>query len=106
MPGYTALTAERITQLEQQLDELNADLPPLEEFILPGGNLAAAHCHHARTVCRRAERRLTTLAGQEAEEVSENALKYLNRLSDYLFVAARTLARMEGGTEIYWSKEL
>ncbi len=106
MPGYTALTGERITQLEEQLDALNADLPPLEEFILPGGNLAAAHCHHARTVCRRAERRLTTLAGQEVEEVSENALKYLNRLSDYLFVAARTLARMEGGAEIYWSKEL
>ena len=105
IPGYQILTDENISYLEQQLDELNSNLPPLQEFILPGGNLQAASCHHARTVCRRAERRLLHLARQEREEVSDNALKYLNRLSDLLFVMARVLARLDGDHEVLWSRK-
>ena len=102
MPGYQALAGESVTRLEEQLDHLNADLPPLQEFILPGGSPQAATCHYARALCRRAERRLLHLSRQEAEEVNEQALKYLNRLSDLLFVTARHLARLDGGNEVYW----
>ncbi|PLY16131.1 MAG: ATP:cob(I)alamin adenosyltransferase [Sedimenticola sp.] len=105
MPGYQAITEESVTYLEQRLDELNAELPPLKEFILPGGSLQAASCHHARAVCRRTERRASHLAGIEGEEISAALLKYLNRLSDLLFVMARVLARSNGGSEVYWSKE-
>ena len=105
IPGLKTLEDEAIDHLEQQLDSLNMDLPPLEEFILPGGSLPAAQCHHARAVCRRAERRISHLAAEESEEVSANALKYLNRLSDLLFVMARTLARENGGAETFWRKE-
>ena len=105
MPGHGIISDAHVTSLETQLDALNADLPPLQEFILPGGNLPAAHCHHARAVCRRAERRLTHLSKQEGETVGAPALKYLNRLSDLLFVMARTLARRDGGEEVFWSKE-
>lgn len=100
MPGYAAITGEHVTRLERALDELNAALPPLKEFILPGGGRAAAACHLARTVCRRAERRVFTLAG--GSDVSAESLKYLNRLSDLLFVVARVLARHENGTEVLW----
>lgn len=106
MPGQEVVKEQAITDLEQALDQLNEKLPPLKEFILPGGNLAAAHCHHARTVCRRAERRVTHLSKLESEGVSTNALRYLNRLSDYLFIAARTLAREGDGQEVFWSREL
>ena len=105
MPGHAAISEDHTTLLEQQLDELNAELPPLQEFILPGGNKQAASCHHARTVCRRAERRLTQLARQESEIVRPEALIYINRLSDLLFVMARVLARQDGGGEIYWEKD-
>ena len=105
IPSMQVIKDETIEYLERSLDRLNADLPPVKEFILPGGNLPAAHCHHARTVCRRAERRLTQLSRQDGEEVSENALKYLNRLSDLLFVIARVLARKNGGREVFWRKE-
>ena len=98
------IKAESVDQLEAFLDQLNGDLPPLKEFVLPGGNPPAAHCHHARTVCRRAERRLTHLSRQQGEEVSANALKYLNRLSDLLFVVGRVLARENGGSEVLWRK--
>ncbi|MES9901549.1 MAG: cob(I)yrinic acid a,c-diamide adenosyltransferase [Sedimenticola sp.] len=104
IPGHLVITEYAVSQLEQQLDSLNADLPPLREFILPGGNLPAASCHHARTVCRRTERRLTALTRLSDEEVSPGALKYINRLSDLLFVMARTLARQNGGEEVFWSK--
>ena len=104
IPSMQVIEAEAVAQLEALLDQFNTDLPPLKEFILPGGNLPAAHCHHVRTVCRRAERRLTHLARQEGEEVSANALKYLNRLSDLLFVIGRVLARENGGSEVYWRK--
>ena len=78
-------------------------LPPLKEFILPGGGPATAACHVARAVCRRAERRCWSLA--RAENVSPEALKYLNRLSDLLFVLARVLARHEHGSEVVWRRE-
>lgn len=106
IPGHSAITPQRVEELEQALDAINQDLPPLQEFILPGGSATAAHCHHARAVCRRAERRLTTLATLDGETVGEQALRYLNRLSDLLFVLARALARRDGGQEIYWSKEV
>lgn len=86
--------------LEQQLDRLNETLPALEEFILPGGSRAAAQAHLCRCVCRRAERRVVELAG--AESVNPQSAAYLNRLSDLLFVCARTLSRQNGGREILW----
>ncbi len=86
--------------LETQLDALNEHLPPLKEFILPGGNFAAASCHVARTVCRRAERYLVSLA--RVQSVNPATMKYINRLSDYLFVCARVLARRDGGEEVTW----
>jgi len=103
IPGHRVLGAVRVTALEDFLDALNADLPPLKDFILPGGGPAAAVCHLARTVCRRAERCTVTLA-REAE-VGEHALAYLNRLSDLLFVMARVLARREGGREVLWARD-
>lgn len=103
IPGHTVLTAAFIDRLEQQIDTMNQDLPPLKEFILPGGNRAASSCHLARTICRRAERRVFTLS--KAEPVNEWGLKYLNRLSDFLFVAARVLARTDNGSEVLWNRE-
>lgn len=100
MPGYSAITAEHVARLEQALDALNADLPALKEFILPGGGRAAGMCHLARTVCRRAERRVYTLS--KTSGVSAESLKYLNRLSDLLFVICRVLARHENGQEVLW----
>ncbi len=101
IPGHVAITPEHVTRLEQELDAFNADLPPLKEFILPGGSRAAAACHVARTVCRRAERRTFTLHKQTP--VSPEALRYLNRLSDLLFVQARVIARADKGSEVLWN---
>ena len=103
IPGHTAITAEKVTRLEQELDGFNEDLPPLKEFILPGGSRAAAACHLARTVCRRAERRSWTLAKQAM--LNPEALRYLNRLSDLLFVMARVIARKDQGREVLWKHE-
>ena len=103
IPGHSAITEAFIDRLEQQLDALNADLPALEDFILPGGGRAAAACHVARTTVRRAERRVTRLA--HSEEVRSEAGRYLNRLSDLLFVCARVLARAENGQEVLWDRE-
>ena len=100
IPGYQAVRDEDIAQVESALEQFNADLPPLKEFILPGGGRAAADCHLARAICRRAERRLVSLARDE--EISEQARIYLNRLSDLLFVMCRILARDEGGIEVLW----
>ncbi len=102
IPGHQAIHDAHIERLEQALDALNADLPPLQEFILPGGNIAAATAHVARTVCRRAERRVVSLARHEA--VNAPVLGYLNRLSDLLFVIARVLARADGG-EVLWRRD-
>lgn len=100
MPGYTLIPETCVTQLETDLDGFNEDLPPLKDFILPGGSESAARCHLARTVCRRAERLLVSLA--KNEDINEISLRYLNRLSDLLFVIARVLARAHGGSEVLW----
>ena len=100
LPGHHIITAGHVTRLEESLDEFNDALPPLKEFILPGGGPAAAACHLARAIARRAERRVWTLA--KAESVSPEVAKYLNRLSDLLFVLARVLARHERGVEVLW----
>jgi cob(I)alamin adenosyltransferase len=103
LPGYRQISARHVTRLEQDLDSLNEALPPLEEFVLPGGNRAAALCHVARTICRRAERRAFRAA--KIASVNAELLRYLNRLSDLLFVMARVLARRGGGEEVLWQRE-
>lgn len=102
IPGHSAVTQSFVERLERDLDAFNADLPRLKEFILPGGGPAAAACHLARTIVRRAERRTQTLAG--SEDVRPEAIRYLNRLSDLLFVIARVLARLESGQEVLWDR--
>ena len=103
IPGTTVITTEQVEQLEQILDELNADLPPLKEFILPGGTKSAAACHLARAVCRRAERRSYSLGKQAS--INPASLKYLNRLSDLLFVMARHLNQQAGKPDVFWTHE-
>jgi cob(I)alamin adenosyltransferase len=100
MPGYTMISDEFVSGLERDLDAFNEDLPALKDFILPGGSEAAARCHLARTIARRAERRVISLA--QIEDVNEATIRYLNRLSDLLFVIARVLARRDGGSEVLW----
>ena len=100
MPGYTLVPESYVERLETSLDGFNEDLPPLRDFILPGGSEAAARCHVARTTARRAERRVVSLAHNET--VNEVSIRYLNRLSDLLFVIARVLARHDGGSEVLW----
>lgn len=89
--------------LEQQIDKMNESLPPMTNFILPGGNQTVSFCHIARCVCRRAERLATAL--HESEPINEAILKYLNRLSDYLFVLARKLTKDLSAKEIPWIPE-
>ncbi|MCH7820638.1 MAG: cob(I)yrinic acid a,c-diamide adenosyltransferase [Proteobacteria bacterium] len=103
IPGHSAVTDQYVERLETELDALNKDLPALEDFILPGGGQAAAACHLARTIVRRAERRVTRLAA--AESVRPEVIRYLNRLSDLLFVIARVLARAENGQEVLWNRD-
>ncbi|MDT8437962.1 MAG: cob(I)yrinic acid a,c-diamide adenosyltransferase [Wenzhouxiangellaceae bacterium] len=103
MPGTELIGDAHIERLERELDRINADLPPLKDFILPGGSTAAAHAHLARTICRRAERRVIALARHEP--VNEPAIRYLNRLSDLMFVIARTIARASGIGEILWDHD-
>lgn len=98
--GQAMIKQSSVNWLEQSLDELNQTLTPLKEFILPGGGLAASHCHVARAVCRRAERSLVSLNKQKA--LNEYLMAYINRLSDYLFVLARAISKAEGADEIYW----
>lgn len=100
MPGHRTIIVADIERLEAALDGFNSDLPPLKDFILPGGGPASAACHLARTVTRRAERRVWALA--RVEEVAAEVPRYLNRLSDLLFVLARVLARHEHGSEVLW----
>jgi cob(I)alamin adenosyltransferase len=102
IPGYVSIGDSHVARLEGVLDRFNADLPALEEFILPGGSRAAALCHVARTVCRRAERRVVALVA--AEPLSPPLQRYLNRLSDLLFVLCRVLNRDAGVTDVYWQK--
>ena len=103
IPGSEMIQEADIVRLERRLDGFNEDLPPLKDFILPGGGAAAAHCHLARTICRRAERELVTLSHHDA--VRGEAIRYLNRLSDLLFVLARVLARADGNGEVLWRHE-
>lgn len=103
IPGMAMIDDADITRLEQVLDRFNDPLPPLKDFILPGGGMAASCCHLARTVCRRAEREVVALA--RAEAVRPQASRYLNRLSDLLFVLCRVLARASGHGEVLWQHE-
>lgn len=100
IPGTSIIGDRHITRLERELDRINADLPPLKDFILPGGSPSAAQAHLARTICRRAERRVIALARHE--EVNDSVIHYLNRLSDLMFVIARRVARASGVGEILW----
>lgn len=102
IPGYTAITENHVIALEQALDQYNSKLEPLKEFILPGGSRAAAFSHVARTVCRRAERRVVTLS--QAETLSPLLQQYLNRLSDLMFVLCRIVNRHAGQPDVYWQK--
>jgi len=98
--GQQMFKQDNVDWLEQSLDELNQHLTPLKEFILPGGGLAASHCHVARVICRRAERSLVGLSKQNT--LNRYLLAYINRLSDYLFVLARAICQHEGADETYW----
>ena len=99
--GRLRIEQSQVERLEREIDELNADLEPLRSFVLPGGHAAAAALHLARTVCRRAERLMVELAEAEPAGVSRPAMRYVNRLSDYLFVAARS-ANAQGGGDVLW----
>ncbi len=102
IPGFKLIESHHVDAIEAKLDEMNADLAPLENFILPGGSHAIASLHLARSVCRRAERRLVRLSRDE--DVNPDGLKYLNRMSDCLFVAARHCARVSETPEVLWQK--
>jgi cob(I)alamin adenosyltransferase len=103
IPGYRAMSNDHVARLEADVEQYNADLPPLKEFVLPGGTRAAALAHVARTVCRRAERTLVTAAATET--ITETSRIYQNRLSDLLFVLARALNRAGGRADVMWRKQ-
>ena len=103
VPGFQLIRAEMVSNLELLCDELNEELPPLKEFILPGGSKSAGLCHMARAVARRAERIIVTLSTEET--VGDDLKRYINRLSDVLFVMARQLARREDGQEVFWKSK-
>jgi cob(I)alamin adenosyltransferase len=103
IPGHASMNESQVSRLEVLLDEYNSDLPPLKEFILPGGTRAASLAHLSRTVCRRAERSLVSLARDEP--VGTTARIYLNRLSDLLFVLGRVLNRAGGGSDVLWQRK-
>ncbi len=102
IPGYASVGPQHVKRLENELDRYNADLAPLKEFILPGGSRGAGLCHVARAVCRRAERRVVSLASTET--LSPALRQYLNRLSDLLFVLCRVLNQAAGVNDVYWQK--
>jgi cob(I)alamin adenosyltransferase len=102
LPGHQLIQKDQVTRIENALDQMNETLAPLKDFILPGGSPSAAFCHQARSVCRRAERRLLLLAQQET--VSPISTMYLNRLSDLLFVMARNLNQTARLTDVLWDK--
>ena len=102
IPGMEMITAKQVQHLEDELDRFNDDLEPLKDFILPGGTRAAAICHQARTICRRAERMIVALGQEEA--VNDAPRQYLNRLSDLLFVLGRVLNRAGGRGDVLWQK--
>lgn len=100
VPGVDIIEEEDVAALERLIDRFNSELPPLREFILPGGSMLIAQAHLARSICRRAERRYLTLAA--AEPINARAMAYLNRLSDLLFVIARSIARLDNTPEVLW----
>ena len=102
IPGHSRIQPQDVERLERALDRYNQELAPLKEFILPGGSRGGALCHLARTVCRRAERRVVTLAAQQT--LSEHCVRYLNRLSDLLFVLRRVINRRDGRDDVLWRK--
>jgi cob(I)alamin adenosyltransferase len=99
------LASSQVERLEQEIDAMNAELQPLRSFVLPGGTPAAAHLHLARTVCRRAERLIVDLAGRDGEAVTPAVIQYVNRLSDFLFVAARFM-NQRGARDVLWEPGL
>ncbi|AEK60570.1 cob(I)yrinic acid a,c-diamide adenosyltransferase [Collimonas fungivorans] len=103
IPGYALVSAAQVARLDDLLEKYNADLPPLKDFILPGGNRPAALAHVCRTVCRRAERSIVSLG--KSETVNEEVRQYVNRLSDLLFVLSRVLNRADGGSDVLWQKD-
>ncbi|KXU90616.1 cobalamin adenosyltransferase [Caballeronia megalochromosomata] len=102
IPGHSMIQTSHLARLDAWLEEYNATLPPLKEFILPGGSRAAALAHVARTVCRRAERAIVALGRIETAGVNEAPRRYVNRLSDLMFVLARVLNRADGGVDVLW----
>ena len=104
IPNYKKIDLKKVNFLEQELDRMNNILPPLKDFILPGGSKASSYCHLGRTVCRRVERSLFLL--NDKEEVNKNALKYINRLSDFLFVLARYINKENNIDDILWQKDI
>ena len=103
IPGFELLKPDAVIALDEALERYNAELPKLQEFILPAGSRAAALAHVCRTVARRAERAVVALGNEEA--LKEAPRQYLNRLSDLMFVLARVLNRMNGGDDVYWKSE-
>jgi cob(I)alamin adenosyltransferase len=103
IPGYTLITDVQVARLDTLLEKYNADLPPLKDFILPGGSRAAAVAHVCRTVCRRAERAIVSLG--KTDKINDTPRQYMNRLSDLLFVLSRVLNRYAGGRDVQWQKE-
>lgn len=103
IPGYTMITDAQVARLDALLEKYNADLPPLKDFILPGGSRAAAVANVCRTVCRRAERSIVSVGN--VESINDAPRQYMNRLSDLLFVLARVLNRYAGGSDVLWEKD-
>ena len=103
VPGFQLIQSQMVSDLEVLCDQLNEELPPLKEFILPGGSTSAGLCHMARAVARRAERIIVTLSKDES--IGDDLKRYINRLSDVLFVMARQLARRDGGQEVFWKSK-
>lgn len=99
-PPFPSLSSEYTVELEGDIDQMELDLPALKNFILPGGHPLISWCHVCRTICRRAERRVVTLATQEG--IDPGVIIFLNRLSDYLFVLARTISHRQGVIEVTW----
>ena len=105
IPNFNMVLPVSVEFLENEIDEMNEALPMLKDFILPAGTLACSYAHQARSVCRRAERSLMTVQTRD-QNIQATSLQLLNRLSDWLFVASRTLQRAEGGTEVLWQKNI
>ncbi len=103
MPDAELMTSDNVKMLELDLDTFNKELPPLKEFVLPGGTQAAAMCHLARTLCRRAECQLVSL--NEIEKLNDKSMQYVNRLSDLLFVISRMINKLANQSETYWQKD-